>query len=329
MRLPIPWESPFDSYFKLDALGKEPQVAAHEPLELEFEAAYDIAEEEPEEWLVDNMIPETGLGLIWGESGTYKTFVALDMMAALHNAHDTAVRVTAWGLDLTLESTWFGRKIKQCECFYIPLEGHGGITKRIKAWQDANRTLAPFHVRRKPVDLRNSAVHRDALVKRMNRVPGRKLLLIDTLAQMGGDYDENGIGMAELVGILRDLHFRIPNSIVMAIHHAGKDSSKRERGWSGLRAALECSLQCKIEKDGPSLFVSKNRDGESNVGIPFATIRVDLEYDSGKKESSLVVVPREAQPAATGTTIEPPLGPGKSFGLRSSEWTYFVAEQGL
>jgi len=68
-------------------------------------------------WLVKNVVPEDSMGMIFGASGTYKSFIAIDM--AMHMAH---------------EMSWSGFKTKKGTVAYIAAEGGAGISRRLDAW---------------------------------------------------------------------------------------------------------------------------------------------------------------------------------------------------
>ena len=77
-------------------------------------------------WLIDQVLPANGLGIIWGESGAYKTFVALDLACRL------ASGLHAWERHTTRASV-----------LYIAGEGAHGIRKRIRAWRAAHPDADP------------------------------------------------------------------------------------------------------------------------------------------------------------------------------------------
>lgn len=83
----------------------------------------DLEKLPPPSWLVDDIIPETGIGVIYGESGSYKSFLTIDLLAHIGNGR-----------------AWFGKDTKKKPVIYIALEGNAGIPKRIKAWKIHNRT---------------------------------------------------------------------------------------------------------------------------------------------------------------------------------------------
>uniref|UniRef100_UPI003CF44F0E AAA family ATPase n=1 Tax=Brevundimonas sp. TWP2-3-2 TaxID=2804648 RepID=UPI003CF44F0E len=69
----------------------------------------DFDSEPPHRWLVKGVLPASGIGAIFGESGTFKSFLALDLLASISN-----------GL------SWFGRRVHGAPTVYVPFEGQGG-----------------------------------------------------------------------------------------------------------------------------------------------------------------------------------------------------------
>jgi hypothetical protein len=80
---------------------------------------YDLQSSDAQGWLLKHVIPDTGVGVIYGDSGTFKSFVALDLMAAIATGRER----------------WFGHRVKCAPCIYVPFEGKGGIPKRVEAWK--------------------------------------------------------------------------------------------------------------------------------------------------------------------------------------------------
>lgn len=80
-----------------------------------------VLDMKPPRFLIDRHLPETGFGLLYGDPGCGKSFLALDM--ALH---------VAYGLD-----NWHGDKIdaEHRRVLYIAGEGASGFQSRIQAWQ--------------------------------------------------------------------------------------------------------------------------------------------------------------------------------------------------
>ena len=68
--------------------------------------------------MVQGVLPAEGLAVLFGASGSGKSFMALDLGCAVAGG----------------EAAWFGRRITQAPVTYICLEGEAGMGKRVKAW---------------------------------------------------------------------------------------------------------------------------------------------------------------------------------------------------
>jgi hypothetical protein len=78
----------------------------------------------PDEYSIKGLAPAEGIGVTWGPSGTYKSFLELDL--GLHHA-------VGW--------QYRGRRTKQGPVVYCAFEGGRGVKKRVAAW--CKKNLAP------------------------------------------------------------------------------------------------------------------------------------------------------------------------------------------
>jgi putative DNA primase/helicase len=69
------------------------------------------------EWLIDGILPANKLSVVYGASGTGKSFLALD-----------------WGLSIATGTGWQGNRVKQGGVAYIAAEKGPGYKHRIQAW---------------------------------------------------------------------------------------------------------------------------------------------------------------------------------------------------
>ena len=115
-------------------------------------------------WAVKHLVPERGMGFIFGASGTFKSFLALDY--ALHRAYGMR---------------WLGRKTKQAVPVYLAAEGGAGLIRRIKAWH-MDRGMAwqdcPMRVVTVPLTLRTQASALRVAIEQTGVEPGD--LVIDS-----------------------------------------------------------------------------------------------------------------------------------------------------
>lgn len=263
-------------------------------------------------WIAKNLIPESGIGIIFGASQTYKSFLTLDLLA--HIARGSKL--------------WFGHRIKKkVHCVYVPLEGKGGIPKRVAAWRHAQARKCPVHIGggniglqfqspddeqfdtgiyyfMDPVNLRNP-------LDRLKFIDTLKshgfygcLICIDTLSQMGAGLNENSPeGMGELIKIMQEIQAAL-GGVVMAIHHTGKETWRGMRGHSSLGAALDFAIECERQEKVDSKYhaqftIEKMKDGESGLTYTFSMERIVTGTDEdGDDISSLVVITNDdAKPA--------------------------------
>ena len=252
----------------------------------------DLERQPPLRWLVKRIIPDAGIGAIYGDSGTFKSFLTLDLLAHIANGQE-----------------WFDHRVKQAPAVYVPFEGQGGVPSRVKAWrlaQAAQRNpdvlmsvVPPDDVRTNiavitdPINLREKE-DRDTLVATLTEQGwAGGVLCIDTLAHAAAGLDENSSAMAEMISIFRDLQLKL-GGVILLIHHSGKDASRGMRGWSGLHAAMDFVIECQREKDSAALsaefVLTKVKDGTSGTATRFLLQPVQIGIDEdGDYMSSLVV----------------------------------------
>jgi hypothetical protein len=243
-------------------------------------------------WLVKGVVPDAGIGAIYGESGTYKSFVTLDLMAHISN-----------GLE------WFGHRVSAAPAVYVPFEGQGGIPNRVRAWRIAQTaarcagslaTFAPdpsvssgVAVVMEPLNLREQA-DRERLVATLTECGwAGGVLCIDTLAHASSGIEENSSAMGEMISIFRDLQHRL-GGVILLVHHSGKDQSRGMRGWSGLHAAMDFVIECQREGDLGSRVanfrLSKVKDGETGAVHKFRMDVVLLGFDEDDDAVTSLVV---------------------------------------
>ena len=142
-----------------------------------FAEAADHALERSAEPLIDDILDQGTVGVIYGRSNSGKTFAALDIAASIATGRP-----------------WTGRDVATGAVLYIAAEGGGGIFKRFAALQRKQKVSpgAPLHLAACPVDLFNPAADLKAVAseaRRVGKVTGQplRLIVVDTLARsMGG-----------------------------------------------------------------------------------------------------------------------------------------------
>ncbi|MBX3704610.1 MAG: AAA family ATPase [Steroidobacteraceae bacterium] len=250
-------------------------------------------------WRVLRVVPARGLVVIWGASGSGKTFAALDMAGAI-------VR----GLP------WAGRRTCRGAVAYIAAEGH--MRDRIDAYLQHNGLTADDLTDLRVLDSAVNLLDPDAdigdLIASLRvlaiEVGGLAAVIVDTLNRVMPGGDENSSEDMGLVIAAAKLIEREFGCTVIFIHHSGKDESKGSRGHSSLKAATDAEVSVRRDGDVRTVTAEKVRDGEDGeVLMTFrlgvvdlgAMIDVDPDADPAERRTSCVVEPCEAA-ASTGSS---------------------------
>jgi hypothetical protein len=216
------------------------------------------------QWLIDRRLPEGGFGLLFGESGLYKTFVALDL----------AYRVAS-GM------AWYDCATRQGSVLYVAAEGAiGGLKKRAAAWRRVHK------VKRAPVAIlpHSIALSPDAadlaslilLIKRLRPVP--VLVVVDTVARCL-DGDENSTRDMNAYVRAADRIREETGAFVLHLHHTPKKDPLSERGSGALKAASDVVLRVARSQGAIILSCQKAKDDDDRWAYVVKTIPVP-EADS-------------------------------------------------
>jgi hypothetical protein len=236
-----------------------------------------FASGKPPSWIVKGVLPEAELIVLFGESGSGKSFMALDLAGAI-----------ARGVP------WRGRKVRQGRQVYIAAEGAGGFRNRLKAYAAAHtldlKGLDLGVIKAAP----NFMVKDDALDVCKAILAGGpvSVVWVDTFAQVMPGANENaGEDVGKALQHCKGIH-KATGAVVVLVHHAGKDSSKGARGWSGLRAAADAELEVCFDGDGArELRITKQKDGEDGLvfGFRLETHMIGVDEDDEAVTSCTVV----------------------------------------
>ncbi|WP_250501427.1 bifunctional DNA primase/polymerase [Caballeronia sp. GAWG1-5s-s] len=243
-------------------------------------SADDLLNAPPLSWLVRGVLPASGLAALYGPSGSGKSFLALDLCAAV-----------AGGAE------WFERRVTAAPVTYLCLEGEAGLSKRTHAWREHYGRALPDRMAfiTQSFDLRNEADVDDlcAAVSEAGLRDG--LLVIDTLNRAAPGADENAsTDMGALIEACKAIQ-RAVGGVVLAVHHTGKDAAKGLRGHSSLFAALDAGIEVRRDGERREWSVAKSKDDADGARNAFRLQLVELGEDAdGELETSCVVEADEA-----------------------------------
>ena len=261
---------PSEAGSREEVLAKAEAIMADLPAEgrrrFTPEPIYDVSQHAPMEWLIKRVMPKAGLGILYGASGSGKTFVALDFAFSI-----------AMGRD------WRGNRTTQAKVIIIAAEGGSGLGKRAEAYARFYnfdlRDVPNLHVITAAPNFLESDDISEVLAE-IKAIGGAEFLIIDTLAQVTPGANENtSEDMGRALANIKLLHEQL-GCMVELVHHAGKDLSKGSRGWSGLKAAADVQHEITRHENGErEILIEKMKDGEDGVRYGFKLEVVDLGVD--------------------------------------------------
>ena len=228
-------------------------------------------------WWIKGVMPKADLGILFGASGSGKTFAALDLALALATGE-----------------MWRGRRTERARVLYIAAEGGGGAGRRIRAAcrkKDIDPTKADLSV----MYAAPNVMDKDDIAELLRAIRAAgdfDVIFVDTFAQVTPGANENAAeDMGHALANVRALR-EASGAMVILVHHAGKDASKGSRGWSGLKAAADVQLEVVRHDSGArEMHLEKMKDGEDGLRWGFNLEIVEMGVDAdGDPITSCVVV---------------------------------------
>lgn len=209
-------------------------------------------------WTVAGVLE--GLGLLWGEAGVGKSFVACSLAASISTGRP-----------------WLGHRVTEGPVVYVAGEGGAaGVARRLDAAVTAlhvdDEEPVPLWIVTPGVDLVPGPAE---LVATMDGVCPR-LVVVDTLARCFGGDENSTQDMGRFVrslDLLRDVY----GGTVLVVHHPNKaerSGAGKIRGNGALYGAVDVCLQLQAEgRERARLVADKLRDRD--VTGPVAELRFD------------------------------------------------------
>jgi hypothetical protein len=248
-------------------------------------SAGELSRRPPTDWLIKGVLPQADLVVLFGASGSGKSFVGIDLMAAVARG-----------------TPWRDRRVKKGRAVIIAAEGGGGVGKRIEAYcrhHNINADDLDIGIIIAPPNFMESDDISD-LVGAISAAGGADVIMVDTFAQVTPGANENaGEDMGRALRNARALSIAT-GALVVLVHHSGKDTSKGSRGWSGIRAAADAEIEIIRHDDSPvrEIYISKMKDGEDGLRWAFRLEVLDVGIDSdGDVITSCVAVEADLPPA--------------------------------
>lgn len=274
-------------------------------------------------WIITEVLPAEVVAQVYGESGSYKSFITLDMALAVATG-----------------SEWLGKHTTiQSKVVYVAGEGVVGYKKRIKSWLKDNQLKIDviedtFRFLPEALPLNNSEdcavfLHK---VKEFVGKDSVDLIVLDTQARCTTGVEENsntemGVVISQLDSFKREL-----DATILLVHHTGK-IRPGDRGASAVKSALDTQFSVIKDKNNKmvvTLKCTKQKDWEDGW---------DEKILMTPLGESLVISKGDSQGLATTALSWSNLSPkrkrvlnvlqtryfnGSSEGLSYSDWLNFA-----
>lgn len=233
----------------------------------------------PPSYLLDGIIVENSLGMIYGKWGAYKSVTALD-----------------WSASISTGAWWFGRRVRQGPVLYVAAEGLAGMGKRLRAWRIHRRIydLPNLHFVRGAVPLLSlpDVIALRTVALEINPI----LIVVDTLSRSMAGGDENKPrDMSMLVDNITNLQ-EATGAAVWVVHHDTKAEGSSGRGHSSLPGAMDTIVEVKATEGRAQLTIEKQKDDAKAQPIRLHAVVVPLESGSDEEDNTSVVLDDRPDP---------------------------------
>jgi RecA-family ATPase len=257
-------------------------------------------------YIVDGWLKYDEIAQIIGASGSMKSFVAIDLAAAIATG-----------------SPWHGSHVQRHGVMFVAAEGGSGIRKRIRAWEKHHERRADgLLILDEPVQIATRlgrglqpSIEWQALAQIVYETK-TAVLFVDTQARSTVGINENDNSeMGVVFDAVDQLRRAVRNQpdghevTVGLIHHTGKAGADG-RGASAMYAAVNTELRVAKKKVGAETVItvsnSKNKDDEEAAAV-YLTAQIvgmepaDLTHDGSVRQgdestSSVVLMPSRWRP---------------------------------
>lgn len=272
----------------LKSVKSEPQAAEAEN---EGYAAIPLDEisDEVRAQVVQGIFEAGAVGVLAGSPNAGKTFFGIHL-----------------GVHVAAGAAWFGAKVAQGPVIYVAAEAPGSVKTRARL---AARTKfegkrLPFYVVSASPALGSDNDHLAdtgkliATAQWVSSTEGAavRMILIDTVASVLGDGEENADGMLRLAGSAKYLA-ALTDAAVILVHHPSKSDPAGLRGHSSLQAAVDAILSIETDENTGirTATLVKSRDSAAGRQIFFTLEAVILPTRDyfGDERTSCVVIPKD------------------------------------
>jgi hypothetical protein len=306
----------FEDYDPFPRRGKqkpEPRIklVAFDEIQLGAERPY----------LVKDLIPRTGLSVIWGPPKSGKSFWTFDL-----------------SMHVALGWPYRGRRTQQGPVCYCAFEGQTGIKSRVEAFRlhhlEESTETVPFYLVPVILDLVKDHAELIAAIRTTLGEEDPVAVVLDTLNRSLAGSESSDTDMSAYVRAADAIREAF-NCAVLIVHHCGINDS-RPRGHTSLTGAADAQLSVKRDGAGTILVtVECRKDGQEGEAVASKLESVEVGSDEdGEPITSCVIVPAEmsavsvprTRMTANQQTMLTLLGTGP---ISTEEWNTRAREAGI
>lgn len=231
----------------------------------------------PPNWLIKRYFEKDTITLIYGDSGAYKSFLAIDI-----------------GLHVAIGTDWLKHRTSQGPVFYIAGEGHGGIKRRLRAFKDHYKVKGqvPFYVSKHAIQIHEANSTKQIIKDIKATAANPEAVIIDTLATSFGSGDENSTkDMNTFLNHVQTIRKAL-GCTVLIVHHTGHQAKERPRGAYALMAGVDSFYGVEKTEEGLTCLRSprKMKDGEPVGDTWFKTKGVTIGVDEDKEPVTSLIL---------------------------------------
>ena len=240
------------------------------------------------QYLIKDLLPATGLVVIWGPPKSGKSFWVFD--AVMH---------------IALGWKYRGRRVRQGPVVYCAMEGLAGYGARLEAFRQrhlkAHNAVVPFYLVASPMTLVSDRAN---LVTQIKATLGNSkpvAIVLDTLNRSIGGSESDDRDMAAYIRASDALSAEFGCAVII-VHHCGVDTT-RPRGHTSLTGAADAQLSVKSDRKGTiTVTVECMKDGAEGDQVFSSLDVVEVGKDQdGDPIISCVLIPANA-PASNQST---------------------------
>lgn len=248
-----------------------------------------------QQWLIYQILPVDAFGVVYGPSGSYKSFVGMDLSACV-----------ASGMK------WHGNDTDNPgHVIYVGAEGATGLHLRKKAWEIRHgKKLNNLAILGTAVTINKPSecnIFVDLCLSAAESISEPiKLIVVDTLARSFEGEENSATDMGAFVRACDNIR-AATGATILVVHHSGKDADKGARGSSALRAA--CDFEYKVTSPGKkvtkiSCTKAKDSDPFDDMTFKLNVVEIGRKDSKGVEMGSLTLTlsdsPGDMRPDLTG-----------------------------